>query len=247
MGFSLNFLPFFDKCHAVHPFASPFLSLGSQEIHDTTEIIDVFFRRNAYKRAAHHGHFEALLRERYAVSDYADNDINGLASFNWDLSRPLPAKLHSKWGVIYDGGTLEHIFNIAQAFENIHNLCAVGGTVIHVTPVSWQNHGFYNLTPKLFYSLCSANKYKPVASAWHVSPQAARSEPRGFFRKLFSSRYALHTANGLVITKEALPPALFTVPDCLVCNGYFPQNALYCIAYRKTSTDAFVTPCDIAY
>ena len=75
-----------------------------------------------------------------------------------------PTLDHYTYDVVYNHGTLEHIFDIAQALKTIHDACVVGGLMIHEAPFhGWLDHGFYNLQPTLFYDLADANNYEVVA------------------------------------------------------------------------------------
>lgn len=68
----------------------------------------------------------------------------------WDFNFPIPEDFHNSFDLIIDNGTCEHIFNIAQAFINIHRMLNVGGFIYHSGPVCWPNHGFYGYNPTLF-------------------------------------------------------------------------------------------------
>lgn len=250
MGFSLDFIPFFDNCHAQHPLSGPFLSLGSQEIHSPAQEIIEFAHRNMYAETARDRSFKSFLRERYGICEYADCDINGLAALTWDLGRPVAKDEHGKWQVIYDGGTLEHIFNTAQVFVNIHNLCAPGGLIIHITPVSWLAHGFYNFTPKIFQNIGRANGYKQIASAWYVTSQRVKNGQREGRRNDFSDKgcRGCHAApSGLLSLENGSLEDAVVLPESIVGNGLVRENVLYCLAYQKTRAQAFVEPVEIGY
>ena len=68
-----------------------------------------------------------------------------------DLNRPVPEDLHGQFDVVLDPGTLEHCFNIGQAFQNIVRCLKPKGTVIHANPVTMINHGFWNISPTAYY------------------------------------------------------------------------------------------------
>lgn len=74
-----------------------------------------------------------------------------------DMNRPVEAALHQRYTLLFDGGTLEHIFNFPQAIENCMNLLAPGGEYIAATPTNnFAGHGFYQFTPELYYRIFSA-------------------------------------------------------------------------------------------
>jgi SAM-dependent methyltransferase len=75
-----------------------------------------------------------------------------------DLNNPI--ELDRKFNFIMNGGTLEHVFNIAQGFKTIHDHLAPGGFVYHAMPFTgWIEHGFFNVNPTLVWDLAAANGY----------------------------------------------------------------------------------------
>ncbi|MDC5255888.1 class I SAM-dependent methyltransferase [Acinetobacter baumannii] len=86
------------------------------------------------------------------ISNYQGADIIH------DLNLEVPTELHSKFDLIIDGGTLEHIYNIPVALKNISMMLKHGGRVIHMSPVSgYIDHGFYQISPLLYYSFYKEN------------------------------------------------------------------------------------------
>lgn len=78
------------------------------------------------------------------------------ATHIWDLNRPIPKSLRGKFDTVYDGGTLEHVFNFPVAIQNLKDLLAIGGTAIMVTPSNnWLGHGLYQFSPELLYQCFS--------------------------------------------------------------------------------------------
>ena len=78
-----------------------------------------------------------------------------------DLNQPIASPLMESYDCVFDGGTLEHVFNFPIALKNCMELVRPGGHLIIITP--WNNyagHGFYQFSPELFYSaLSAANGY----------------------------------------------------------------------------------------
>jgi len=68
-----------------------------------------------------------------------------------DLNEPAPAELLGKYDIVYDGGTMEHCFNVAQVMMNILDFAKVGGFIIHVNPINYYNHGFFNFNPTFYH------------------------------------------------------------------------------------------------
>lgn len=82
-----------------------------------------------------------------------------------DLNQPLPEDLRSRYTLVYDGGTLEHVFNLPQALKNCMQAVAPGGHFITIGPATSQyGHGFYQFSPELYYrALSPENGYEVLA------------------------------------------------------------------------------------
>jgi len=78
-----------------------------------------------------------------------------------DLNQPVPEALRGQFDVVYDGGTLEHVFDFQTAIRNCVDLVKIGGRVILHTPANnYFGHGFYQFSPELFYRMfCSDNGF----------------------------------------------------------------------------------------
>ena len=85
-------------------------------------------------------------------------DISGYEGANilQDLNVPIPPKLHERYDLIVDGGSLEHVFNFPMAIENIMRMAKVGGEIILISPSNnYCGHGFYQISPELFFRVFS--------------------------------------------------------------------------------------------
>mgnify|MGYP001166470071 FL=1 len=67
-----------------------------------------------------------------------------------DLNKELPVKYKNKYKGVVDVGTLEHCFNVGQAFKNMCDMLEVGGIVFTAAPSYKKNHGFWNFCPTAF-------------------------------------------------------------------------------------------------
>ena len=73
-----------------------------------------------------------------------------------DLNEVIPDALACQYDVVYDGGTLEHVFNFQQAIRNCMKLVRTGGRVILHTPANnFFGHGFFQFSPELFWRVFS--------------------------------------------------------------------------------------------
>ena len=83
------------------------------------------------------------------------SDFEG-ATIVHDLSEPIPDQHKKRVDLVFDSGTLEHVFNFPQAIRNCMEMAKVGGHVICVTPANnYLGHGFYQFSPELFYRVFS--------------------------------------------------------------------------------------------
>jgi hypothetical protein len=68
-----------------------------------------------------------------------------------DLNRESPAGMLGRYDIVYDGGTMEHCFNVGQVMRNIFGFARVGGFIVHVNPLNYYNHGFFNFNPTFYH------------------------------------------------------------------------------------------------
>jgi len=94
------------------------------------------------------------LGARLTVVDFTpDRGVEQIADLNY------PHDL-GKFDLVIDAGTLEHCFNIGQAWTNAAGAVKVGGHIYHISPMNMPNHGFYSLSPTVFHDFYSQN-------GWH--------------------------------------------------------------------------------
>lgn len=246
MGISLSFLEFFDLCHQQRALCAPMLALGTLQINDPEWVIRSYAERHPYwKRDPAHG-VRSLFRDRYGVTDYRDCDLNDQADLTLDLNRPIAQDFRGTANTVLNGGTLEHIFDAARAFANMHELTREGGSIIHLAPISWYDHGYYNLNPKVFSAIADANKYCLVAEAFWFTSDVLRRTP------------VEPAAAGSENVEETMQPQCYITYDGhqytdergaisrLFCADFVPGNGLYLAAYKKTCSEVFEFPYDIA-
>ena len=93
-----------------------------------------------------------------SLIDSLDHSDFEKATVIHDLNKSLPDQLASKYSVVFDGGTLEHVFNFPQAIKNCMDMLRVGGHFISTTPTNnYCGHGFYQFSPELFFSFSMNN------------------------------------------------------------------------------------------
>ena len=98
---------------------------------------------------------------RWLGVEYLAIDIDGSPdALALDLNcDAVPAAGRSKYGLVTNFGTTEHVANQANAFKIIHDLTALGGIMVHNLPCHHPDHGLINYNPKFFWALGRANNY----------------------------------------------------------------------------------------
>jgi hypothetical protein len=101
---------------------------------------------------------EPFLRAIGATQTYAMDASNFEgAEFVHDLNTPIPGTLRDRFDTVFDGGTLEHVFNFPVAVRNCMEMLRVGGRFfMHTCANNLCGHGFYQFSPELFYRIFSA-------------------------------------------------------------------------------------------
>ena len=75
-----------------------------------------------------------------------------------DLNQPVPEAWQQQYSAVFDGGSLEHVFNFPQAIRNCMEMVKVGGHFLAITPANnFMGHGFYQFSPDLFARVFSAD------------------------------------------------------------------------------------------
>jgi len=125
--------------------------------------------------------FEALglgKIETIDFSDYEFSDDPGFTGHLQDLNKPVDEDLHNSFDFIFDGGTLEHIFNVPAALENIFKMLRPSGRFVGVNPPNgWPGHGVYQFSPELMYSFWVRGCGSEVVNCYAMS-----ENPRGYFK-----------------------------------------------------------------
>lgn len=84
-----------------------------------------------------------------------------------DMNTPIADVLKNRFDIVFDGGSLEHIFNAPRALANCMEMLAEEGMLLSVTPASNLNgHGFYQFSPEFFFqTLSEQNGFKILGVA----------------------------------------------------------------------------------
>jgi hypothetical protein len=101
--------------------------------------------------------FSLLGAEKVYACDYSDYEN---PDFIFDLNYQVGDEYKERFDVIFDSGTLEHIFDISTALNNVDFMLKKGGQLIIFSPASnMVDHGFYSFSPTLFYDYFKNREY----------------------------------------------------------------------------------------
>ena len=77
-----------------------------------------------------------------------------------DLNEPFPISMAGQYDFVIDTGTLEHCFNVGQAFKNVADAVALNGTIVQAAPLNRFNHGFWNFSPTAYHDYYHDNGFR---------------------------------------------------------------------------------------
>ena len=103
----------------------------------------------------------ALFRQLGGEPTISDAIASGLEDIILDLNKPVEdTSLLGAFDLIVDPGTLEHCFNIAQAFDNVDRMLAPDGFIYHEAAAAFPNHGFWSISPTAFFDFYEQRGYR---------------------------------------------------------------------------------------
>jgi len=165
--------------HQREAFQGRILTLGKQEVYGSEQDVLRILREEGiatpHKATRQVGHAaeQSFLFQHFSQAPVESLDVSDFegADHICDLNQPLPESLKGRYGMVFDGGTLEHVFDIRQALQNVADLLEVGGRVIHYVPLNGQwNHGFFQFSPCFFLDYYAANQFESLQT-WVVEPR----------------------------------------------------------------------------
>jgi hypothetical protein len=84
-----------------------------------------------------------------------------------DLNSPVSENLFTRFSCVFDGGTLEHIFNFPVSISNCMRMVKEGGHLITITPANnLMGHGFYQFSPELYFRIFSKENGYEAPQIW---------------------------------------------------------------------------------
>jgi hypothetical protein len=131
---------------------------------------------------------ESVFRALGLESEFVDIVASRGKEIVLDLNDPAPADLAGRYDLVYDGGTMEHCFNVGQVMRNILAFAKVGGYILHVNPFNYYNHGFFNFNPTFYHDWYSQTGNAVVTPCYAMygavlEPQLAQLEAERPFQQ----------------------------------------------------------------
>jgi len=173
-----------------------------------------------------------------AITSFDASNYEG-ASIVHDMNHPVPVEHHGKYSVVFDGGTIEHVFNAPQALMNCLRMVSLGGHFLSITTSNnFSGHGFYQFSPEFFFrSLTVANGFE-IISVMVCTPY---SEPPEFYAvsdpEVMNGRVELVNVEPVYILTIALRTS---IEDELFSN--YPQQSDYVSAWKQRVDDVIMPP-----
>jgi len=150
--------------------------------------------------------------DRLGFTQYLAIDVNtDMGAVVGYLNEPLsswkfPEEVSGRFDLVTNNGTGEHIFDQAAVFRNAHDLCRVGGVMLHVLPFSpWINHGFYTFQPILFRDLAAANGYEIMFIVIDHRDDGGREVPKADWPRLFVEKQPQHLIKLMSLLRQGAP------------------------------------------
>lgn len=157
----------FHALNAIKPYLrGDVLSLGYPDLMATPEQIEKLF---GYKPTrftkAHEWHkVDFQMPETFELFEHIGAKLT-VVDFAKVTGKEVIADLNhphdlGKFDLVIDPGTVEHCFNVGQAILNAANAVKVGGAIMHLSPMTMMNHGFYNICPTLYHDFYIQNGWE---------------------------------------------------------------------------------------
>lgn len=105
------------------------------------------------------GYCEPLLKHM-GFLQYESFDFNDYENptHTHDFNKPISHEFEKRYDLVFDGGSLEHIFNFPIALRNCMQMVKPGGVFVTSTPCNNQcGHGLYQFSPEMYFSLMRGN------------------------------------------------------------------------------------------
>jgi len=159
--------------------------------------------------------------------DYQCVDVDGrfgtlVLDLNFDGA---PPEHQSRYGLVTNHGTSEHLLNQYNVFKIMHDFASPGGIMVHAVPFTVHlEHGFFNYQPNFFECLARYNSYETlglwVGPDWQLASFIPWDPMLLDFLTLSSK-----TTHLLVVAQRKIHDHPFCVPFQEVYENMIPDEA----------------------
>ena len=218
----------------VYKLAKNYKNLNISEIQndfDTTNKIPSWVGTKHEKNTNIQTIFKLLGASKVSVCDASDYES---PDFQLDLNYPVAEQYKNKFDVIFDVGTLEHVFDTPTALWNFISMLKVNGVLYIGVPSSNAiDHGFYSFSPGLFYDYFNANGLEVLSC--HL-----REGSPVFYKKIGK----LYKYNGIgteipILSSAAIEVITIAKKNISIENAVKPTQNVYVDKFTKGGTDSF--------
>ncbi|MEK6647680.1 MAG: hypothetical protein AABY84_13505 [Candidatus Firestonebacteria bacterium] len=153
MGIFKNHTQYYREIFALpNILRGPLLTIGFQEICDCEDVYDFYYPS-----------LKDLLISKNVEGVTVLDPFDPRADLHNDLNLPIPIDQYEKYNVLMDIGSLEHIFDTRQVFENCMKMVSIGGLYFLHTPVNgYMYHGLHVFSPELITEAFRLNGFDIV-------------------------------------------------------------------------------------
>jgi len=200
MGIDANLIHLIAKSKSTWGLSGSVCTLGVATLRSDLHEVDRAIKSAGISPADNSDSKDPFLRMGFSSVDSIDVSAYENCTHIVDLnSEHLPPILKGRFDLIYDGGTLEHVFDVRMSFRNIFEMLCEGGVAIHFLPMNgWVDHGFYQFSPTLLTDYYSDNEYSIL---------------EGYMLKYEPSRAS-------VLVNPYVPGAMDVVPDGSITGSW---------------------------
>ena len=204
--------------------------LGHQELHVRRREVERTF--HSFSIPVSTSDIERIFKSRFADDlfrhlgaieiDSIDAASYEGASIIHDMNTPIGDQLHLSYTLVFDGGTLEHVFNFPVASANAIKMAVVGGHILSIAPANnLCGHGFYQFSPELFFRVFGPPNGCQVESLFMADTAPHRAWQRVTDPQVLRRRVNLHHFYATMIVMLAVKQT------ARVKIGFIPQQSDY--------------------
>jgi hypothetical protein len=144
--------------------------------------------RNMLKNVTQKKYFEVRIPRQFIEKDlhdilknYGVKDIKVIDLFDetadiaHDMNLPIPDHLHNGFNTIIDIGSIEHVYDTRQCFENLFNMLRLNGQImLHAPCNGYFDHGFFTFSPECILESLRLNGFEIKYLSYSLEPEGLK-------------------------------------------------------------------------